>query len=29
MPLEKFADAFQLLEKGLAGKVLFTPNGSR
>jgi threonine 3-dehydrogenase len=29
MPLDRFADAFQMLEKGLAGKVLFTPNGSR
>jgi len=28
MPLEKFADAFSLLESGQAGKVLFYPNGS-
>jgi threonine dehydrogenase-like Zn-dependent dehydrogenase len=28
MPLEKFADAFTLLERGQAGKVLFYPNGS-
>ncbi|HEV3254309.1 MAG TPA: zinc-binding dehydrogenase, partial [Candidatus Acidoferrales bacterium] len=28
MPLEKFADAFSLLDKGQAGKILFYPNGS-
>jgi len=28
MPLEKFEDAFSLLESGQAGKVLFYPNGS-
>ena len=28
MPLEKFDDAFSLLESGQAGKVLFYPNGS-
>lgn len=28
LPLEKFADAFSLLEKGQAGKVLLFPNGS-
>jgi threonine 3-dehydrogenase len=28
MPLEKFAEAFSLLEAGQAGKVLFYPNGS-
>jgi len=28
MPLEKFEDAFSLLEKGQAGKVLLFPNGS-
>jgi threonine 3-dehydrogenase len=27
VPLEKFADAFSLLESGQAGKVLFYPNG--
>ncbi|HTV60897.1 MAG TPA: L-threonine 3-dehydrogenase [Verrucomicrobiae bacterium] len=28
LPLEKFADAFSLLEKGQAGKILFFPDGS-
>jgi threonine 3-dehydrogenase len=28
LPLEKFKDAFSLLESGQAGKVLFFPNGS-
>ncbi len=28
MPLERFADAFSLLQGGLAGKVLFYPNGT-
>jgi len=28
LPLEKFADAFSLLESGEAGKILFYPNGS-
>lgn len=28
LPLERFSDAFQLLESGLAGKVLFYPNGT-
>lgn len=28
MPLERFADAFALLQGGLAGKVLFYPNGA-
>jgi threonine 3-dehydrogenase len=28
MPLEKFDDAFALLESGQAGKILFYPNGS-
>ena len=28
MPLEKFDDAFSLLESGQAGKILFYPNGS-
>jgi threonine 3-dehydrogenase len=28
VPLEKYADAFSLLEQGQAGKVLFYPNGS-
>jgi threonine 3-dehydrogenase len=28
MPLEKFEDAFSLLESGQAGKVLLYPNGS-
>ncbi|MGA9998626.1 MAG: zinc-binding dehydrogenase, partial [Candidatus Acidiferrales bacterium] len=28
MPLEKFDDAFSLLESGRAGKILFYPNGS-
>ena len=28
LPLEKFADAFSLLEKGQAGKVLLFPNGA-
>ena len=28
MPLEKFEDAFSLLESGQAGKVLFYPNGA-
>jgi threonine 3-dehydrogenase len=27
MPLESFSDAFSLLEKGQAGKILFYPNG--
>jgi threonine 3-dehydrogenase len=27
LPLEKFADAFSLLESGEAGKILFYPNG--
>jgi threonine 3-dehydrogenase len=30
MPLDRFEDAFRLLEGGLAGKILFIPgNGSR
>jgi len=28
VPLDKFADAFQLLESGQAGKILFYPNGA-
>jgi hypothetical protein len=28
MPLEKFDDAFSILESGQAGKVLFYPNGA-
>jgi threonine 3-dehydrogenase len=28
LPLDRFADAFSMLEGGLAGKVLFYPNGS-
>jgi len=28
MPLERFADAFALLQGGLAGKILFYPNGA-
>jgi threonine 3-dehydrogenase len=28
MPLDRFADAFSLLEKGQASKILFYPNGS-
>ena len=28
MPLEKFDDAFSLLESGQAGKILFYPNGA-
>ena len=28
MPLDRFADAFSLLEKGQANKILFYPNGS-
>ena len=28
LPLDRFAEAFQLLESGQAGKVLFYPNGS-
>jgi threonine 3-dehydrogenase len=28
LPLEKFTDAFALLESGQAGKILFYPNGS-
>ncbi|MFZ0736493.1 MAG: L-threonine 3-dehydrogenase [Candidatus Acidiferrales bacterium] len=28
MPLERFSDAFSLLEKGQAGKILLYPNGS-
>jgi threonine 3-dehydrogenase len=28
MPLDRFADAFSLLEKGQAGKILFYPNGA-
>jgi hypothetical protein len=27
LPLDKFADAFKMLEGGLPGKVLFYPNG--
>ena len=27
LPLDRFADAFSMLESGLAGKVLFLPNG--
>jgi len=29
LPLDKFAEAFQLLETGQAGKVLFYPNGTK
>jgi threonine 3-dehydrogenase len=28
VPLEKFEQAFSLLESGLAGKILFYPNGA-
>ncbi len=27
LPLDKFADAFKMLENGHAGKVVFYPNG--
>ncbi|HEV2304740.1 MAG TPA: L-threonine 3-dehydrogenase [Candidatus Acidoferrales bacterium] len=29
LPLDRFADAFKLLETGQAGKILFYPNGSK
>jgi threonine dehydrogenase-like Zn-dependent dehydrogenase len=28
VPLERFADAFSMLQSGLAGKVILCPNGS-
>jgi threonine 3-dehydrogenase len=28
VPLDKFEEAFSLLESGLAGKILFYPNGA-
>jgi hypothetical protein len=28
LPLERFAEAFSLLEAGLPGKVILCPNGS-